>query len=80
MTCRAFADFLAAYLAGELPAEVLARFERHITVCPNCERYLAQYRESILLGRAAFADANATVPADVPEDLIGAILTARTMQ
>ena len=77
MTCREFAEFLGEYLAGDLPANVLARFEAHIAVCPNCVRYLDHYRDSIVFGRSAFADLDAVVPGEVPEDLIAAILTAR---
>ena len=74
MTCRDFADFLDRYLAGELPPAALASFEHHLSECPNCRRYLAQYRDAMALGRTAF---RVTVPADVPEDLVAAILTAR---
>ena len=78
MTCRDFADFLGMYLAGELPAGVLARFEGHIAVCPNCERYVGEYRATIALGRAAFTEPGAVVPAAVPGELVAAILAART--
>jgi len=52
-------------------------FDHHLTLCRNCVRYLAQYRETIAAGRAAFQDPEAAVPADVPEDLVRAILAAR---
>jgi anti-sigma factor RsiW len=74
MTCREFADFVQEYLTGELRADILALFEEHITVCPNCVTYLAQYRDSIAMGRAAFDDLDASVPGDVPEDLVGAMM------
>lgn len=74
MTCREFADFIQAYVAGELGADVLARFEEHVAVCPNCVTYLAQYRDAMAMGRAAFDDLDAGVPDDVPEDLVGAMM------
>ena len=77
MTCREFADFVMDYLTGELPADVAASFDRHLSACPNCRTYLAQYRATIAAGRAAFADDHAAVPDDVPEDLIRAILSTR---
>ena len=77
MTCRDFADFLDRYLAATLPAPILRRFERHLSVCPNCQRYLAQYRDTIALGRSAFDELADTVPGDVPDDLVAAILAAR---
>ena len=75
MTCRECADFLSDYVAGELPAEQLAVFERHLKACPNCEEYMRQYRTTIAAGRAACLDPNAQP--DLPEPLIRAILAAR---
>jgi predicted anti-sigma-YlaC factor YlaD len=80
MTCREFADFLGDYLAGELRADVNVLFQDHLAVCPNCVRYLDQYRETVALGRDAFADAEAVLPSAVPEDLVRAILTARALR
>ena len=77
MTCREFAEFLGDYLSGELSGDVLASFERHLGVCENCEKYLAGYRESVLLGKLAFANADDSPPVDVPQDLVDAILAAR---
>ena len=77
MTCRAFADFMADYLTGDLDGEVRAAFEHHLRICVNCQRYLAQYRDTMALGRAAFDDPDAALPAEVPEDLIAAILSSR---
>ena len=77
MTCREFADFLADYFAEELPACRLDSFEHHLAICMNCQRYLAQYRDTVALGRVSFADLDAAVPDDVPAHLIAAILAAR---
>ena len=77
MTCQEFADFLAEYLTGELRPETHAAFEHHLSVCINCVRYLDQYRETIALGRGAFDDASTSIPDDVPEDLVSAIIAAR---
>ena len=77
MTCREFADFIADFLDNALPAAERQRFERHLSVCPNCVRYLDGYQQSIALGKGAFDDAEAPVPGDVPEDLVQAILTSR---
>jgi anti-sigma factor RsiW len=76
MTCREFADFLDAYVSGELPRDVRAAFEHHLVLCVNCVRYLEQYRLSIALGRDAFDLSSAETPADVPDDLIRAIVCA----
>ena len=77
MTCREFADFLADYLSGELSPGTRAQFERHLEVCPNCVAYLSNYRDTIVLGRTVTAEDDASVPADVPEDLVKAILASR---
>ena len=77
MTCREFANFMADYFAGELDEGIRATFDHHLEICVNCQRYLAHYRETTLLGRSAFDDLDATA-VDVPEDLIAAILSART--
>ena len=78
MTCRELVDFLGDYISGELAPNVQTLFERHLTLCVNCRRYLEQYRKAIALGRGAFEDVNAAPPEDVPEDLIKAILAARS--
>ena len=77
MTCREFAEFIADYLAGELATETRAQFERHLKACRNCVAYLSNYRDTIALGRAAFVDDDASVPSDVPDDLVQAILDSR---
>jgi anti-sigma factor RsiW len=77
VTCRELADFIADYLAGTLPAETRAQFERHMGVCTNCVSYLDGYKTTVELGRRAFDDPDAPVPATVPEELVKAILAAR---
>jgi anti-sigma factor RsiW len=77
VTCREFADFLAEYIDGELPVAALSHFEHHLSLCPNCRRYLDGYRATVKLGKAAFENPSDTVPADVPDDLVDAILAAR---
>ena len=80
MTCREFADFIGDYLSGELPADETALFERHMSRCPNCHAYLANYRTTIDLGRHAFTEDEAVLPDDVPDDLVDAILSSRRRQ
>jgi anti-sigma factor RsiW len=77
MTCREFAEFIDEYDAGGLAGDARIAFERHLSLCVNCQRYLSQYRATIALGRAAFDELDTGVPENVPEDLIAAILAAR---
>ena len=77
MTCREFADFMLDYLTGELSEAVKTRFEDHLRVCENCQRYLESYRQSITLGKQAFTDRDEILSPQVPERLIQAILSAR---
>ena len=77
MTCRELADFIADYFSGALPSATRASFEHHLKICPNCVAYLSNYRDTIALGRGAFADDEADVPENVPDRLVQAILASR---
>lgn len=77
LTCREFVEFLAVYLEGRLPEEQLARFQAHLASCPPCVSYTRSYQDAVRLGREAFACPEENVPADVPEDLVRAIVAAR---
>jgi anti-sigma factor RsiW len=77
MTCREVNEFLGAYLDHELEAEERGEFERHLGRCPVCVAYLETYRETIRLGRAALVESDPPEEADVPEDLVRAILASR---
>ena len=75
MKCRECDEFLVDYVAGELPAEVLATFEVHLARCRNCRAYLEQYRATIEAGKTA-CDAYKE-GLRMPEELIQAILAAK---
>jgi anti-sigma factor RsiW len=79
MNCREFTEFLHEYLFGNLPAEERAEFEKHLAECPWCVAYLDSYQKTIELEQAAFAGLeDAPLPAEVPEELVQAVLRART--
>jgi anti-sigma factor RsiW len=79
MNCREFTEFLHDYLLGSLLTEVRAEFDRHLVKCPWCVAYLDNYRKTMQLARVAFAAAeDALPPSDAPEELIQAILRARS--
>jgi anti-sigma factor RsiW len=76
MTCREFVDFVMQYLDGELALNQRQHFEAHLAECPDCVRYLEQYRATV----AAVNDQASEVPVTIPEDLVQAIVTARDLQ
>jgi len=47
LVCREVVELVTRYLEGAMPADERARFEAHIGVCPNCARYLEQFRQTI---------------------------------
>ena len=77
LTCRDFDAFILDYLADGLSPAQRRVFELHLRICRHCRSYLDGYRQTVALEKAAFADPNAPVPADVPDDLVKAILAAR---
>jgi anti-sigma factor RsiW len=74
VTCREFADFVMDYFEGQLAEATRARFDEHLTLCPDCVAYLRQYRDTVQAGHAAFGD---ELPAVIPDDLVHAVLHAR---
>jgi anti-sigma factor RsiW len=78
VTCRDFAEFISDYLSGELPSNARSQFDDHLARCANCRRYLTSFEESVKLGKHAYDDDSAELPEDVPEDLVRAILAARS--
>lgn len=77
ISCAQFEEFMIDYSEGTLPAGQRRRFEAHLNFCRECRDYLAAYNQTIALGKAAFAERDAPLPDDVPEDLIAAVLAAR---
>jgi anti-sigma factor RsiW len=76
VTCREFADFVMAYLDGELAADQRGRFDAHLAVCPDCVRYLDQYRDTVAAVQLEAED-DGGLAGDVPEELVRAIVAAR---
>jgi predicted anti-sigma-YlaC factor YlaD len=75
LTCREMVDFMADYLEGTLDRRTRAVFDAHLHVCPDCVAYLGSFAETMRLARECRGDD--PVPADVPGDLVRAILAAR---
>ncbi len=77
MTCREFIEFLWQYLSEEFSPAERAEFKEHLARCAPCVRYLKSYKETVKLGKAVFTHPEDSVPTDVPEELVQAILSAR---
>ena len=77
MTCREFIELLMDYLDGDLPEGQGAAFGEHLKICSACVDYLDSYKKAVELGQAVCAEEDASLPADVPDDLVQAILDAR---
>lgn len=78
MTCREFVEFLWRYTEDELTPAERVTFDDHLARCRHCARYLQSYQETIRLGKKALVASDDLVPAEVPEDLIKAILASRS--
>lgn len=76
ITCRELIGFLDEYVDGSLPALERERFDDHLSRCIPCVRYLRGY-QGTLRAVALAARGDEAPPAEVPNELIAAILAAR---
>ena len=77
LTCKECVEFLMDYLEQSLAPDVRATFERHLTACPNCVRYLESYKTTTTVCKKVFKPREGEAMPAVPEELIQAILAAR---
>jgi predicted anti-sigma-YlaC factor YlaD len=77
MNCRETVEFLRHYLDDELPEQVKACFDMHLSVCPSCVDFMNSYRRTIELAKSAGTSEPATNCETIPEELVKAILAAR---
>ena len=78
MTCREFVEFVWRYTEGALSPVERGTFDEHLAKCPHCVKYLQQYQEAARVGKATIFTSSEPIPSEVPEDLVQAILRART--
>jgi hypothetical protein len=62
------------YVFNELSFVERVRFHAHLAICRGCRAYLQNYRQTMLLGRAAFEEPQGPAEKVLPEDLVRAIL------
>src|SRR5260370_37233786 len=63
VTCREVVDFLSEYRDGSLAESVRARFEEHLSECPDCVAYMATYVQAVRLGKVASLEDEKAGPA-----------------
>jgi anti-sigma factor RsiW len=51
MTCQELVELVTDYLEGAMSAADRARFEEHLAICPGCQTYLEQMRQTMRLVR-----------------------------
>lgn len=78
ITCAEFEKFVLDYFEDRLSPGRKKVFELHLKLCSECRDYLKAYWNAVELGKTVFKEAKDTVPTDVPEDLVSAILAARS--
>lgn len=47
IACRELVEIVTDYLEGALEPAMTAAVERHLVLCPHCEVYIEQMRETI---------------------------------
>jgi anti-sigma factor RsiW len=47
ITCKELVELVTEYLEGTLPRETHEAFEAHLSVCPGCDTYVDQMRETV---------------------------------
>jgi anti-sigma factor RsiW len=68
IVCASGVELLMDYLEDALPADLRAEIEAHVASCPRCTAFVASYRATPRIFRAATL-------ASLPEDLEESLLT-----
>jgi anti-sigma factor (TIGR02949 family) len=67
MTCQELSEIVTDYLEGAMTASDRARFDRHLTLCPECRRYVDQMKQTVTaLGRVP----DEPIPAEIEAKLL----------
>jgi len=77
LTCIELERFVHDYQEGSLSPRERRAFDLHMELCPMCRVHFASYLKTIELGRRICATDDASVSAELPEELASAILAAR---
>ncbi len=78
ITCIEFERFVHDYKEGSLSPRERRKFDLHMELCPMCRVHFASYLRAIELGRRLCATDDAAPSTDLPDELVAAILAARS--
>ncbi len=78
ITCAEFEAFILDYHEGALSERQRRIFEYHFKICPHCRVQFTGYLETIELGQKVFAAGEEALPEEVEDELVNAILAARS--
>ncbi|MGE3181630.1 MAG: anti-sigma factor [Phycisphaerae bacterium] len=70
-------QFLCDYVCGELPVPQRAEFEKHMADCKCCAAYLESYKKTIECERKSCCHKKNPELAEIPDDMVKAIIAAR---
>lgn len=76
ITCEQFEAFLLDYHEETLPPAQRSLFETHLKMCSQCRASLRGYIRSIELGQRLFGTGKGPLPAEVPDHIVTAVMTA----
>ena len=80
LTCVEFESFVHDYHEGSLSPRERRVFDLHMELCPMCRVYFASYVQTIELGKRVCATDDEAAFADLPEELVAAIVAARSVR
>jgi anti-sigma factor RsiW len=77
MTCRHVENFLMDYLEGRLSFWTRIRFNFHLLMCPDCPKYIQEYKNAIALGKQVFEHPDDEADGKVPDEILHAIMSIK---
>jgi len=77
MSCEEVEEFLMDYLDGNLGFFTSMQFRLHIMMCPDCPKYIENYKNTVALGKSLSDHPDDDSIADIPEEIISAIQRIR---
>ncbi len=77
LPCAVFVDMVTDYLDGAIPAELRARLEAHLGVCPGCTSILEQIQRVVQIAGTLTEDDVDALPAADREQLMAVFRSAR---